>query len=129
MVEIGEVIGLLATRVKDDTKKVYLTAKCKNNENVELKSLITTVAYNNSDGIVMISNSCKNAEDAMIVKKLMYNLFLYQSDKTAVFAIYDDCGKSDKKLIYNGLPKFADIKIYEHNDIVEMIIFVDDLVI
>lgn len=129
MVEIGEVIGLLATKIKDDNKKVHLVAKCKNDENKELRSLVTDIKYNNDDGTVMISNLCDIGYENMAVKKLISTLFMYQSDSTAAFVIYDKDGKSEKKLVCSSLPRFADMKVYEHDDIVEIVILVDNILI
>lgn len=123
MIQIGEVIGLLNVKAKDETKKLHLVARSKSNPKKELRSEITNVHYNNDDGVIVISNAVGNS-DELTIKTLVNTLFLYQSDKKAVFTIYN---KSGNKLLCEGIPKFSDIKVNEMDEFTEIIIYVDKI--
>lgn len=121
MVQIGEIIAKLELGVNDKSKKVRLIAKLKDGENIQAD--INNICEDNNDGTVVISNA-KTIKEITTVKNIIFNLFLYQSDKEAKFAIYNS--DKSKLIVYTTLPKLSNIKVVECNDYIEMYIYINN---
>ena len=115
--EVGEVMGMLNVKVKDELKKVNLSILDPDTI-CEYNGKLTTIHFDNDRDAVILSN--KNNDVAHTVKSLIFNLHSHYSNDKISVEIYDD--KSKESLSYVSLSRFSDITIEEFDDRVDIVI-------
>ena len=111
MLEIGEIVGLLETKILDKTKKVV----CTNTEH-GIRMDITSANFDKKSDTMVISNN-KNC-DVKTVSSLIFDLLSYQSTEKVEFLFYN----KDGEFIRRKISTFAGICVVEYHDFVEIIL-------
>ena len=117
-IEIGELMGLLITKVKDDSKKLKIIVK-------------TDLSHIESFASIPIKEKDKNciitgnviSRRTITVKQFVFELQRQKCTKEIIFDICDN----DFHYAHTNVPKFADIKIDEEDEYVNIVISVKQI--
>lgn len=111
MLEIGEIVGLLETKVNDKSKKVNCTISC-----IRMNTISVTFDKESNKTVIVSNNETHNTKS---VNSLIFDLQSYQSTEKVEFLFFDTDGT---EFIRINVSTFNDIDIIEYPDFVDIVL-------